>query len=745
MTTRWSYRGAGGRSGRRLRCAGRCAIPAWAAADGGPRGRPGIGRRGRSEDEEGAGARDWSSRTSSSPACSRSCPRAAAGPASRWRPSCPPPRWCGRWRNAPAALRRRRDRDLGLGPRARARPELPARRPRAGDGRARLRDRRADPRLLHRLLRRRTRRTPPRSAALLLAFAGAMLGLVLADDLLTLYLFWELTSVTSFLLVGQSGEARENRSAAVQALLVTVFGGLVMLLGFVLLGEAAGTYRISEIVALGQAGAARRRLGHDGARADPLGALTKSAQLPFHPWLPGRDGRADAGERLPARGVDGEGGRVPRGPALAGIRGPRRVVGARRRARPGARCCVGGWRALRATRPQAAARLRHRQPARLPHGPLRSGHPDRGHRRDRDAARARALQGAAVPRHRHHRPRDRHPGRAQALRTVDRRCAAAPSPPARRPRRWPGCRRCSASSARRPGSRRSSPRTTCAAGSSRSRWSRARCSPWPTAPGSSGARSPASPASADTPVHRPGPLLTVAGRALRARRARARHREPRGRRRRAELRRRLPGHLPGGGRLPPRAVARPRPAAAGVRRRARARLRTAPRVEPGRPARRPHAARAVGAARLRARRRRHRARRHRRHRPAAGRAPSPPTSPSSSLTVVALPGTAVLVGGSWPDQPVYHAPLQLPLAVLVDARGARPGAGAPPVHRGAAGRGGRLRRRRAVHRRRCPRPRAGPVPRRDPVAGRVRLRAAPDARPGSPGAGCGRGSRCPRP
>ena len=60
--------------------------------------------------------------------------------------------------------------------------------------------------------------------------------------------------MTSFLLVGQSGEARENRSAAVQALLVTVFGGLVMLLGFILLGEAAGTYRISEIVALGQAG-----------------------------------------------------------------------------------------------------------------------------------------------------------------------------------------------------------------------------------------------------------------------------------------------------------------------------------------------------------------------------------------------------------------------------------------------------------------------------------------------------------
>jgi multicomponent Na+:H+ antiporter subunit A len=125
-----------------------------------------------------------------------------------------------------------------------------------------------------------------RNAALLLAFAGVMLGLVLADDLLTLYLFWELTSVTSFLLVGQSGEARENRSAAVQALLVTVFGGLVMLLGFVLLGEAAGTYRISEIVALGKAGGLTGGTVTAALVLILVGALTKSAQLPFHPWLP---------------------------------------------------------------------------------------------------------------------------------------------------------------------------------------------------------------------------------------------------------------------------------------------------------------------------------------------------------------------------------------------------------------------------------------------------------------------------
>ena len=121
-----------------------------------------------------------------------------------------------------------------------------------------------------------------RSAALLLTFAGVMLGLVLADDLLTLYVFWELTSVTSFLLVGQSGEKRENRRAAVQALLVTVLGGLAMLLGFVLLGEAAGTYRISEIVAAPPTGP----MVTAALPLILLGAFTKSAQLPFHPWLP---------------------------------------------------------------------------------------------------------------------------------------------------------------------------------------------------------------------------------------------------------------------------------------------------------------------------------------------------------------------------------------------------------------------------------------------------------------------------
>ena len=121
-----------------------------------------------------------------------------------------------------------------------------------------------------------------RFAGVLTGFAGAMLGLVLADDLLLLYVFWELTSVTSFLLIGHDDEDAASRRAAQQALLVTTLGGLVMLVGFVLLAREAGTASLSALLADPPTGG-----------AVPLalclvlvGAFTKSAQVPFHPWLP---------------------------------------------------------------------------------------------------------------------------------------------------------------------------------------------------------------------------------------------------------------------------------------------------------------------------------------------------------------------------------------------------------------------------------------------------------------------------
>ncbi|TCP55341.1 multicomponent Na+:H+ antiporter subunit A [Tamaricihabitans halophyticus] len=122
-----------------------------------------------------------------------------------------------------------------------------------------------------------------RTAALLSVFAGAMLGLVLADDIFTLYVFWELTTVCSFLLVGGDGVSRAARRSAVQALLVTAIGGLAMLGGLVLLAEASGTYRISEIVANPPSGAAV----NVALVLLLVGVVTKSAQVPFHPWLPG--------------------------------------------------------------------------------------------------------------------------------------------------------------------------------------------------------------------------------------------------------------------------------------------------------------------------------------------------------------------------------------------------------------------------------------------------------------------------
>ncbi|GAA0798268.1 Na+/H+ antiporter subunit A [Spirilliplanes yamanashiensis] len=121
-----------------------------------------------------------------------------------------------------------------------------------------------------------------RFAALFVAFAGAMLGLVVADDLLLLYVFWELTTVLSYLLIGHDAARRAGRRAALQALLVTTFGGLAMLVGFIVLGEHAGSYRWSVIAGDLPSGP----LLTVAAVLILLGALSKSALVPFQFWLP---------------------------------------------------------------------------------------------------------------------------------------------------------------------------------------------------------------------------------------------------------------------------------------------------------------------------------------------------------------------------------------------------------------------------------------------------------------------------
>ena len=119
----------------------------------------------------------------------------------------------------------------------------------------------------------------------LLLFMAAMLGLVLADDLLYLFVCWELTSITSYLLIGFNHESLVARRAALQALLVTSVGGLVMLAGFLLLGSSGGSWEIGALVA-------RKALADHPVAPWALvliafGAFTKSAQWPFHFWLPG--------------------------------------------------------------------------------------------------------------------------------------------------------------------------------------------------------------------------------------------------------------------------------------------------------------------------------------------------------------------------------------------------------------------------------------------------------------------------
>ena len=120
-------------------------------------------------------------------------------------------------------------------------------------------------------------------AGQLTAFAFVMFGLVVSDDMLVMYIFWELTSVLSFLLVGHYAERATSRRAATQALLVTTLGGLAMLVGVVILGETVGSYLLSDVVAAEPSGTAVRV----ALLLVILGAVTKSAIAPFHFWLPG--------------------------------------------------------------------------------------------------------------------------------------------------------------------------------------------------------------------------------------------------------------------------------------------------------------------------------------------------------------------------------------------------------------------------------------------------------------------------
>ncbi|PLW76988.1 putative monovalent cation/H+ antiporter subunit A [Cohaesibacter celericrescens] len=115
-------------------------------------------------------------------------------------------------------------------------------------------------------------------------FMGSMLGVVVADNLITLFFYWELTSITSFLLIGFNHRYEASRRAALQALVVTGGGGLALLAGLILMSQVGGSMELSQLLTSG-----------DVLRDNPAytamlllvlgGAFTKSAQFPFHFWL----------------------------------------------------------------------------------------------------------------------------------------------------------------------------------------------------------------------------------------------------------------------------------------------------------------------------------------------------------------------------------------------------------------------------------------------------------------------------
>ena len=208
---------------------------------------------------------------------------------------------------------------VDVDPDARRRPRPPPRRVRRPDAAARRRHRRARRRLRRRatsppdarrrpparparaVRRRDGRPRPRRQPARAVRVLGADVGHVVPADR-------QPTTTTR-----RPARPRCRRCSS------PALGALAMLAGFIVLGQAAGTYRLSAILADPPSAAPRSR---SPSCSILVGAFTKSAQYPFHCWLPGGDGRPDAGQRVPPLGDDGQGRRVPRRPAGAGVRRP---------------------------------------------------------------------------------------------------------------------------------------------------------------------------------------------------------------------------------------------------------------------------------------------------------------------------------------------------------------------------------------------------------------------------------------
>lgn len=122
----------------------------------------------------------------------------------------------------------------------------------------------------------------PRFGLVFILFAASMLGLVVADNVFLMFIFWEATTVLSFLLIGHNGKRRASRAAALQAIIVTTLGGLAMLIGLLILVAVTGESDLSAILDAAPQGTAVTVAVY----LLLAGALSKSAIFPFHFWLP---------------------------------------------------------------------------------------------------------------------------------------------------------------------------------------------------------------------------------------------------------------------------------------------------------------------------------------------------------------------------------------------------------------------------------------------------------------------------
>ena len=157
----------------------------------------------------------------------------------------------------------------------------------------------------------------PRFFSFLLAFMGAMLGIVLSGNLIQLVFFWELTSLFSFLLIGYRHQTAQARDGARMALIITSAGGLCLFAGILLLGHIVGSYDLDRVLASGAADPLALTLRpyarpHSSRRPD------EERAVPVSFLAAAGDGSADASLGLPPFSHHGESRRVPSGAALAG-------------------------------------------------------------------------------------------------------------------------------------------------------------------------------------------------------------------------------------------------------------------------------------------------------------------------------------------------------------------------------------------------------------------------------------------